>query len=117
MDTTDKQQKQIIDSGLLNPDIYKILPYTQQQSKKLGVIIEPSLRKNKKIDVYDKNMRYMVSVGSLGYSDYPTYLELEKLGIYKHGHAKRRQLLYKKRHNQNIGVIGSAGYYANLLLW
>ena len=117
MNTSDKQRELIKKSKLIGPDIYTILPYTHKQAKNLGVIIEPSLRTNKKIDVYDKNMRYIVSVGARGYSDYPTYLEMEKLGIYKNGHAKKRRTLYKKRHNKNIGVIGSGGYYADKLLW
>ena len=96
---------------------YEIKPYTITKANALGVKVTPSTRKNKKIDVYDKKGEYLVSVGAKGYSDYPTYMELENLGVYKHGHAKKRRLLYKKRHNRDLGVIGSAGYYADKLLW
>lgn len=96
---------------------YTIKPYTITKANALGVKVKPSTRKNKKLDVYDKKGEYLVSVGAKGYSDYPTYMELEALGVYKNGHAKKRRLLYKKRHNQDRSVIGSAGYYADKLLW
>lgn len=117
MNTTQKQ-REIIKSkiGDLSRK-YIIKPYSIKKANALGVIIKPSNRKNKKIDVYDKNNKYLVSVGALGYSDYPTYLELEKLGVYRSGHAKKRRTLYKKRHNRNRSIIGSAGYYADKLLW
>lgn len=55
---------------------YEIKPRTKFMAKKLGVVIKPSTRKNKKIDIYDKQGKYITSVGSIAYGDYPTYLKL-----------------------------------------
>jgi hypothetical protein len=52
--------------------MYKILPYTIKQAKKLNVIVQPSIKKNKKLDVFSKDGTYICSVGALGYKDYPT---------------------------------------------
>ena len=115
---TEKQRDNILKKkGNMMSQTYKILPYTIQKAKKLNVSVKPSTRKGKKIDVYDKEGKYVVSVGALGYSDYPTYMELEKEGISKNGHALKRRKLYRARHAKDIGVIGSGGYYANELLW
>ena len=117
MNTTPKQREIIKNKiGDLSRK-YIIKPYTITKANALGVVVKPSSRKNKKIDVYDKNNNYLVSVGAKGYSDYPTYLELEKLGVYRSGHAKKRRILYRKRHNRDRSIIGSAGYYADKLLW
>ena len=53
--------------------MYKILPYTQAQARKLNVIVKPSSRQGKKIDVYDRKGNFVTSVGAKGYLDYPTY--------------------------------------------
>ena len=53
--------------------MYKILPYTQAQARRLNVRVKPSSRKGKKIDVYDGKGNYITSVGAKGYLDYPTY--------------------------------------------
>jgi hypothetical protein len=91
---------------------YDIKPYSYQQAKKLGVKIEPSKNPKKKIDVYDMNNQYITSVGAKGYSDYPTYM-IEEGKEY----AENRRRLYKIRHKKDKDVIGSAGYYADKLLW
>ncbi len=86
---------------------YKITDYSFEQAKKLGVEIKPSKVKGKKIDVF-KDGEKVVSIGALGYGDYPTYLKEDKKK------AEERRKLYKKRHAENKGV---AGYYANKILW
>jgi len=91
---------------------YKILPYTKRQAKKLGVKVRPSTKKGKKIDVLDWNNQYIMSVGGYGYKDYPTYWK-EKGKEY----ADKRRALYKKRHEKDRHKEGSAGYYADKLLW
>jgi hypothetical protein len=90
---------------------YIITNYTKKQAKKLNVSIAPSSNKNKKIDVYKKDIK-VASIGAIGYSDYPTYLK-------SHGvqYAKERQRLYHIRHNKDEKVIGSNGYYSAVLLW
>jgi hypothetical protein len=90
---------------------YKIQPYTYKQAKKLGVEVFVSKTPDKKIDVY-KNGELIHSVGALGYADYPTYLELNGKAF-----AENRRRLYKIRHTKDKDVVGSAGYYADKLLW
>ena len=83
---------------------YKIKRYTYAQAKKLGVVVKPSTRKGKKIDVF-KNGKKVASVGAIGYNDYPTWTQNKRRKAYKIRHAKDRK------------VRGSAGYYADKLLW
>ena len=92
--------------------MYIIKPYTKSQAKLLNVIVKPSTRKNKKIDVYTKDNQYICSIGSLGYLDYPNYLE--KYGDYI---ANYQRELYKKRHHKDRLIEGSKGWYADNLLW
>lgn len=90
---------------------YKILPYSFKQAEKLGVKIKPSTKKDKKIDVF-KNNKLVTSVGQVGYKDYPTYTKEKGKDF-----ADERRRLYKLRHKKDLSVVGSAGYYANNLLW
>jgi hypothetical protein len=95
---------------------YKITNYTTNQAKKLGVKVKQSTRKGKKIDVY-KNGRKVASVGALGYADYPTFKSMEQKGLIPKGTAEQRRKNYKSRHAKDRKVKGSAGYYADQLLW
>lgn len=95
---------------------YKITTYTRNRAKNLGVEVRPSRTNGKKIDVL-KNGVKVASVGALGYADYPTFMDLEKKGLVPKGTAKRRRLAYKSRHAKDRKVRGSAGYYADQLLW
>tara|TARA_R110000744_G_scaffold360744_2_gene468310 strand:- start:624 stop:902 length:279 start_codon:yes stop_codon:yes gene_type:complete len=90
---------------------YIIKSYTKTQARKLGVVVKPSKVKGKKIDVF-KNGKKIASVGALGYSDYPTYKKTKGKK-----YADERRKLYKKRHAKDRKVRGSAGYYADKLLW
>jgi hypothetical protein len=92
--------------------LYDIKPYSYKQAEKLGVKIAPSTQKDKKIDVFDYNNQYILSIGGKGYKDYPTYL-LEKGKEF----ADNRRRLYKIRHNKDRNKEGSAGYYADRILW
>ena len=92
--------------------MYKILPYTIKQAKKLNVIVQPSIKKYKKLDVFSKDGTYICSVGALGYKDYPTYIEENGLE-----YANKRRILYKLRHKNDLNIIGSKGFYADKLLW
>jgi hypothetical protein len=95
---------------------YKILPYSLEQAKKINVVIKPSTNSLKKIDVF-KNGNKVASIGAIGMNDYPTYVQLEKKGVVEKGHAKKRRELYKKRHEKDRKVTGSAGWYADKILW
>ena len=104
---------------------YKIKQYTLDQAKKHGVIVKPSTNKKKKIDVFKKVkekdgkevLKKLVSVGAIGYMDYPSYLAAEKRGEYKPGYADKRRKLYKKRHAKDRKKPRTAGWYADKLLW
>jgi hypothetical protein len=92
--------------------MYKILPYTVAQARRLNVKIAPSSRKGKKIDVFDKQGYYLTSVGARGYLDYPTYKKLFGKKV-----ADQRRKLYKARHRADRKVKGTPGYFADQLLW
>jgi hypothetical protein len=92
--------------------LYRITRYTYNKAKKLNVIVKPSYRKDKKIDVFSKNGYLIASVGAKGYFDYPTYIQ-----VYGKEYADKRRKLYKLRHIKDRLIKGSAGYYADQLLW
>lgn len=90
--------------------MYNISDYSYTQAKKLGVEIKPSSRKGKKIDVF-KNGDKVASIGAIGYKDYPTYMKEDKQL------ANQKRKAYKARHQADRNVKGSAGYYADKILW
>ena len=89
---------------------YKILPYSYEKAKNLGVSIVPSHDKKKKIDVY-KGDEFICSIGALGMGDYPTYLHTKG-----QGYADERKRLYHIRHRKD-NVEGTRGYYSLNILW
>ena len=90
---------------------YKIKAYSFAQAKKLGVTIKPSKRLGKKIDVY-KGDKKVASIGALGYGDYPTFMA--KMGK---EYAEKKRKAYKTRHEKDRHIRGSAGFYADKILW
>ena len=92
--------------------MYEILPYSYNQANKLNVIIKPSTRKNKKIDVYDLNNNYLVSIGSIDHFDYPYYIKYKGKD-----YADKRRKLYKKRFEKTRKIKNTASYYADQILW
>lgn len=91
---------------------YRITSYTKARASKLGVVVKPSKVQGKKIDVFDKKGNKLASVGALGYNDYPTFIR--KKG---QDYADSRRRMYKKRHEKDRHKKGTAGYYADQLLW
>ena len=91
--------------------MYIINKYQKEQAKKLGVIIKPSDNPKKKIDVYKDGVK-IASIGATGYLDYKTIYEK-----YGEAEAKKRQKLYRIRHEKDRKVKGSAGFYADKILW
>ena len=81
------------------------LAKAQARARELGVTVKPSTRKHKKLDVYDREGRRLASIGHLDYSDF-----------LQHGDPERRRL-YKKRHKKNRHIKGTAGFYADKILW
>jgi hypothetical protein len=86
---------------------YKITNYTYDKATRAGLVVKPSKRKGKKLDVY-KDGEYLHSVGQIGYKDYPTYLAEEGKKV-----AQERQRLYRLRHKQD--TLGEK--LALYLLW
>jgi hypothetical protein len=77
--------------------MYRILPYTRTKARRLNVIVKPSNRPGKKLDIFTKSGQYITSVGASGYMDYPTYRK-----IYGKIVAEQRRKMYKKD-TQRIG--------------
>jgi len=92
--------------------MYHILPYTIDRAKRLGVIVKPSLKKGKKIDVFLPDGDYICSIGALGYGDYSHFIESHGLE-----YANKKRTLYKRRHAKDIQEFGSRGWFADYLLW
>jgi hypothetical protein len=90
---------------------YKITQYTKNRAKKLGLQVKPSLKKNKKIDVF-KDDKLVASVGDTRYGDFPTFTKLKGKEF-----ADQRRRLYKIRHEKNRHKKGTPSYYADQLLW
>lgn len=91
---------------------YKISQFSFKNAKKLNVTIKPSTRKNKKIDVFDKTGKKLVSIGDIRYKDYSIYIK-EKGKVF----ADNRRRLYRIRHGRFKNNVGTAGYYAYRILW
>lgn len=91
--------------------MYSILPYTKQQAKKIGVMVQPSTNPKKKVDVFEAGKK-VASIGAMGYKDYPTFMKEDGKAI-----AEERRRLYHIRHKKDAAKKGSPGYYASLLLW
>ena len=89
---------------------YEITERTKMKARLLGVSVKTSKNPEKKIDVFKKGVR-VATVGEAGAFDYPNYLRKDK------ELAEKRRILYKKRHGKDRKVVGSAGYYADRLLW
>jgi hypothetical protein len=96
--------------------MYKITPRTHALAARLGVSVRPSTTKGKKIDVL-KDGRKLHAIGAIGYDDYPTFLMQEEMGIVPRGTARKRQKAYKSRHANNRKRKGTAGWWADQLLW
>jgi len=91
--------------------MYQITSYSYEQAKRLGVTIKPSTNKKKKIDVF-KDGEKIASIGAIGYGDYPTFMKTEGKE-----YAEKRRQAYKKRHEKDRNIKGTAGYYADQILW
>jgi hypothetical protein len=91
---------------------YTITQYSKTQAAKLGVLIKPSTVMGKKIDVFNSKGEKLASIGAIGYSDYPTYLKNKGKEF-----ADKRRKAYKKRHESDRHVKGSAGYFTDKILW
>jgi len=92
--------------------MYKITKYSYDKARELGVQIKPSTRKDKKIDVFDKQGKRLASIGALGMDDFPNHIQKRGMEF-----AKERRRLYKIRHENTRKKVGSPSYYADKILW
>lgn len=90
---------------------YRITQRQRNQAKKLGVTLKISSNPSKKLDVL-KNGVKVASIGAKGYDDYDLWIK--KMGLQ---FANERRRLYKIRHEKNRKKKGTAGYYADKILW
>ena len=90
--------------------MYHITDYTYERAKEINVIVQPSKRKHKKIDVYNMQGQYITSIGYLSMSDYPTYIKSHGLD-----YANERRKRFYQRFNDI--QINTPMWYAAFLLW
>ena len=88
---------------------YTITNYSKQKAKEYDVIIKPSKKKNKKIDIYKDN-KLIASIGQKGYNDYGKFLESDGKE-----YADKKRNLYRKRHKKDLN--SGNGLWANRILW
>ena len=92
--------------------MYKILPYSYRQAKKLGVIIHPSKNPKYKIDVFDASGEHLCSGGQRGAMDYPTW----KSTMGKEFALERRRL-FRIRHKEELNNPNTKGWLIARILW
>jgi hypothetical protein len=90
--------------------LYDIKDYSYARANQIGVIIRPSEKKHKKIDVFDKQGEYITSIGAKSMSDFPTYVETHGIEF-----ANERRKRFYQRFN-NI-IKGTTLWYASVILW
>jgi hypothetical protein len=83
---------------------YKISQYSLDRAKELGVTIQPSKVKNKKIDVFKDGIK-VASIGDIRFTDYATT-----------GNKEQRRR-YKLRFDKSRKVVGSNAYWSDKILW
>ena len=87
--------------------MYEISPKSYKVAKQYGLQIEPSVKINKKIDVF-KDGKYIASIGDSRFKDFHLYLK-ENGKAY----ANERARLYYGRHQK----VSMKEQLAKLLLW
>ena len=98
---------------------YAVQPYTRRRAEKLGLQVQPSKKRNKKVDVLQDG-KVVASIGDDRYNDYPTYQQMEKEGKVPKGTAEKRRSAYHARHGQYAKKSDgkyTAGFLAGELLW
>jgi hypothetical protein len=101
---------------LPKPLPFIIMAHHRKNAKALGVEIQLSTVKGKKLDVF-KGGKKVASIGAKGMWDYALYKEAEKAGVFPKGYANKRRELYRMRHDGEQHKEGSAGYYSWFILW
>ena len=91
---------------------YKINNHSKTQALLLHLVVKPSKNKNKKIDVYTHDGKFLHSIGDILYNDYARYIEMYNLD-----YANKRRELYHKRHQKGINIVNSKQYLSARILW
>ena len=91
---------------------YKISDHSKKQASLLNLIIKSSTDKNKKIDVFTKDGKFLHSIGDILYNDYARYIEMYNLA-----YANKRRELYLNRHKKGIDIVNSKQYLSAKILW
>jgi hypothetical protein len=96
---------------------YQINQEIRERAKKIGVIVQSSKNKDKKLDAYDKQGNFITSFGASGYKDYHLYKSSDGSKV-----ANEKRKLYKARHEGDRHIKYrngkmTAGYLADKLLW
>lgn len=92
--------------------MYKITKRQRENAERLNVVIKPSKNPKKKIDVYNKKGEKLAEIGDIMYNDFDLYIKAKGIDF-----AKNRQRLYKIRHESDRHKKGTAGYFADKILW
>jgi hypothetical protein len=71
--------------------VYKPTEYSKTKAKSMGLEIQSSKTKGKKLDVF-RNDKKIASIGAKNYGDYPNYLKTKGKAF-----ADERRRLYRKR--------------------
>ena len=90
---------------------YIIKDYTYEKAKLYSLVLKPSVKKGKKIDVYRFTER-IASIGDIDYLDYPSYVIL-----YGKKYAENRRRLYRIRHHKDNMEKYSPAWLSYHLLW
>ena len=91
---------------------YKISDHSKKQASLLNLVIKPSKNKDKKIDVFTHDGKFICSIGDILYNDFSRYIEMYDLT-----YANKRRELYHKRHQKGINIVNSKQYLAARILW
>jgi hypothetical protein len=99
---------------------YMIKTLQKQKAKKLGLTIEPSSKKNKKIDVKNKDGEVLASIGGVKkdgsfYNDYATYIE--KMGLKEANKKRKNYLLRHSKEPKTKDGKKTPSYYSDKILW
>ena len=91
---------------------YKISTYSKTQAKKLGVVIKPSTKKNKKIAVF-KNKKKVADIGDSRYNDFTTYTKLEKKAQQKQEGGYIKSDIIKQEKRKVLNLFMPIRFYGN----
>ena len=90
--------------------MYEIQPYSFTRAEQLDLIIKPSTNEKRKIDIFDKDNKFICSCGDSRYYDFPYYVN--RYGL-EYAEAKRHVYHIKNRPKR----INTASFFEKEILW